>query len=162
MKSLMTLMVACLCVGQAVAADSPAKVSSPSAARLQAATQLLQVLNAQKVAVASAGAMVNAMIQSNPMMGPYRAVMMQWAEKTLSWQQVGPKFARLYAVAFTRSELEDLIRFYQTPTGQKAIQELPMLATQGALLGQQLARAHIPELRQMIKARAAQLQKASP
>ncbi|MHB1870536.1 MAG: DUF2059 domain-containing protein [Steroidobacteraceae bacterium] len=152
----------CLCVGQAFAADSPAKVSSLSPARLQAATELLQVLIAQKVALALADALVNAMIQSNPMMGPYRAVMMQWTEKTLSWRQVGPKFARLYAVAFTRSVLEDLIRFYQTPTGQKAIRELPMLATQGALLGEQIARAHIAELRQMIKARAAQLQKVSP
>ncbi len=162
MKSLMTVMVACLCIGPAFAADSPAKVSSPSPARLQVAMELLQVLNAQKIAVASAGAMVNAMIHSNPMMGPYRDVMMQWAEQTLSWPQVGPKFARLYAQAFTRSELEDLIRFYQTPTGQKAIRELPMLATQGALLGEQIARAHTPELRQMIKARAAQLQKNAP
>lgn len=162
MKSLMTVVLACLCVGQAFAADGSAKPANPSPARMQAAMELLHVLDAQNVTVASVGAMVNAMIQANPMMGPYRAVMMQWAEKTLSWQQMGPKLARLYAGAFTRSELADLTRFYETPSGQKAIRELPMLATQGALLGEAMAREHIPELRQMIKARAAQLQNVSP
>lgn len=130
--------------------------------RLTVATELLQVMHGKEVFAATSAAMVDAMIHGHPMLGPYRGVLLQWAQRYLSWKEMRPKMARLYARAFTARELEDLIRFYGTPTGQKAIRELPMLARRGALIGEQMARQHLPQLRQMIKARAAQLEKKSP
>lgn len=157
MKMMLAAMVGCLLVSHAFAADKPL-----SAGRMKAATALLHVLNAQKVATAGADAMVNVMIRTHPMMAPYRGVMRKWARKTLSWSRIAPKLARLYASAFTESQLHDLIRFYKTPTGQKAVREMPKLERQGAMIGARMAMRHVAELRRMIKSRAAQLQKASP
>lgn len=156
MKILAALIVGSLLSVHAFAADNP------PTQRVKAASELLHVLHADRAARASAGAMINVMIATHPMMAPYRGVMLQWADKYLSWAQLGPKMARLYAQAFTETQLHDLIRFYKTPTGRKAVRMLPQLARQGVVIGERIARQHIGELRQMIKARAAQLQKASP
>lgn len=156
MKIIAALMVGCLFSMHAFAAGEP----SPD--RVRSATELLHILHAEKASAMGASVMINAMIQSNPMMEPYRGVMMKWAQKYLSWRRMGPKIARLYANAFSEAQLRDLIRFYKTPTGQKAIRELPELTRQAAMVGEQVARKHIGELSRMIKARAAQLNKVSP
>lgn len=135
---------------------------SPVANRMQAATQLLRVMDARQAEAVEFGAMADAIIKGNPMLGPYRSVIIQWAEKYMSWQKMGPKLAALYSRAFTRAELEDLIRFYETPTGRKAVRVLPELAKEGTLIGETVAHQHIRELQRMIKARTAELEKVPP
>lgn len=157
MKIVTAVIIGCLFSIHAWAADSP-----PSAERMKAATELLHLLNVEKSTMAGVDIMMNMTIHSHPMMAPYRGVIMQWAKKYLSWPQLGPKLTRLYANAFTRPQLRDLIRFYKSPTGQKAVREMPKLAQQGAIIGEQIARKHIADLQRMIKARTAQLQKVSP
>ena len=152
MKVLAAFLVGCLCATHAVAAERLA----PS--RLRAATELLHVMHYKNVSAATDASVVDAMIHAHPMLGPYRGVLVKWANTYLSWGALQPKMERLYASAFTTAELEELIRFYATPIGQKAIRELPMLAEHGALIGEALARQHLPQLRQMIKARAEQLE----
>jgi hypothetical protein len=132
----------------------PRPVRRPAAA--------LQVTGAAHAAQASSEATVDNLIKAQPMMEPYRNVIMDWAAKYVSWQQLEPQMAALYANAFTASELQDLIHFYQTPTGRKAAAVMPDLAKQAILIGSNLARQHIPELQQMIRVRASELQKASP
>lgn len=157
MKILAALMLGSLLSIHAFATDSPVP-----AQRLKTAAELLHVLHAERSAMAGVDVMIDMMIRNHPMMAPYRAVMMRWAKKYLSWSRMGPKMVRMYANAFTESQLRDLIRFYNTPTGRKAVRELPKLERRGAMIGEQMAMRHTAELQQMIKARAAQLQKASP
>jgi hypothetical protein len=156
MKSIASLVVGCLLVTCALAAQPP----SPK--RMRAATELLQVMGAQRAAQASSEATVDNLIEAQPMMAPYRSVITAWAAKYVSWQELEPQMAALYANAFTSSELQDLIRFYESPTGRKAAAVMPGLARHAILIGSDLARQHIPELQQMIRARAAELQKSSP
>jgi hypothetical protein len=168
LKVLASLVVGCLLVTSAFASDSPAPSaslstlpavsSSASPQRMQAAMELLTVMGAQRASEAGIQATLDNLIASRPMMAPYRSVFMAWAARYVSWQQLEPRIALLYANAFTRSELEDLIHFYQTPTGRKAAQVMPDLAKQAMLVGSSLAREHTPELQQMIRERAAQLQ----
>ncbi len=151
MKIFVPLLAGCLIATHAVAGEAPA---TP---RLQAATQLLNVMDAQRAAAAGFSTMADVMIKANPMLAPYRSVILQWAHKYMSWQQMGPQLATLYASAFTRAQLQDLIRFYQTPTGQEAVRLLPELAQEGAVIGEAMARQHLPQLREMLKTRTAQL-----
>lgn len=102
------------------------------------------------------------LIASQPKMAPFRSVFMAWAARYVSWQELGPRIAALYANSFTKPELEDLIHFYETPTGRKAAQVMPDLSKQAMLVGASIAREHTPELQQMIRARAAQLKAAAP
>jgi hypothetical protein len=154
-------MIASLIVGCLLATQAFAAASAPPA-NLQAASELLQVMGARQASEAGTQAMIDNLLNSQPMMQPFRDVFTQWAAKYLAWQQLEPQMAALYANAFTKAELEELIRFYKSPTGSKAARVMPDLTKQAMVIGSAIAQQHLPELQQMIKARAAQLQKAAP
>lgn len=156
MKVIASLIVGCLLATSAFAADTPAPGPSPE--RMKAATQLLTIMGAERASQAGIQATLDNLINSRPMMAPYRSVFMAWAAKYVSWQELEPRIAALYANAFTTAQLQDLIHFYQTPTGRKAAEVMPDLAKQAMLVGSDIAREHTPELQQMIRARAAELQ----
>jgi hypothetical protein len=136
-------------------------VESPSETHQQAATELLKVMNLERTMMAGATAMADAMIQQNQVLGPYRDVLLKWAEKFLTWEAFGPKLVALYAESFTEAELRDMITFYKTPTGQKALALMPELMRRGAMLGGEVAKEHTQELEQMVGERAAELGKLS-
>jgi len=58
----------------------------------------------------------------------------------------------LYAEAYTHQEVRDLLAFYQSPTGKKAVAATPGLMRGGEKIGQELARGIGPELQQRIDA----------
>jgi uncharacterized protein len=153
MRMLASLIVGCLLATQAFAADT----ASP--ANLQAATELLQVMGARQASEQGTTSMIDSLLKAQPMMQPYHDVFTQWATQYLTWQQIEPQMAQLYAKAFTTAELQDLIRFYKSPTGRKAARVMPALTKQAMQIGTGIAQAHLPELQQMIKDRAAELQK---
>ena len=106
-------------------------------------------------------AMADAMIRQNPVLGPYRDVILQWASKFMTWKNFEPKFVDLYANSFTADELRQLDAFYRTPVGQKAPTLMPEMTQRGALIGSGVTQQHLGELQQMIRERAAELTKLS-
>lgn len=50
------------------------------------------------------------------------------------------QFAKLYALKFTEQELDDILMFYRSDTGRKAIREMPKLTHEGMTLGAQWGR----------------------
>ena len=48
----------------------------------------------------------------------------------------------LYEKEFTQDEIKELVVFYRTPLGQKALQKLPALSQAGAKLGEKYANKH--------------------
>ncbi|MDE2304430.1 MAG: DUF2059 domain-containing protein [Gammaproteobacteria bacterium] len=155
MKPAMTVftLTGLLIGGSAFAVDPPVN------ARLAAANRLVDMVGIQATVRASEEGMVSSMIAGNPMLGPYRDVILNWAGQYLSWEALRPQLVQMYAKTFTKAELADLIRFYASPAGRKLVEVSPQLTRQSMAIGQGLARDHIPELQQMIKARAEQLSK---
>ena len=70
--------------------------------------------------------------------------------KNLSFEKLKPEFIRIYTDAFSQQEIDDMIEFYQTPTGKKTIELMPDLMGQGAEIGQAKVQANIAELQDMI------------
>jgi hypothetical protein len=134
-----------------------AAVADTSASHKQAATDLIDLMGLERQMMGGAAAMVDAMSSQNPSLAPYRDVILEWSESIMTWDAFGPKMIDIYTEAFSENELRDLIVFYKTPTGQKAIKLMPELVQKGAQLGAQEAQAHIPRLQQMIEARKAEL-----
>jgi uncharacterized protein len=143
-----------ICVPVAAADD-------PSETHKKAATELLELINLEESMMGGAAAMTDVMVQQNPTLRPYRDVLLKWTEKYMTWEAFGPKVIELYTESFTEPELRDLIAFYKTPTGQKALALMPELARRGAMLGAEVANEHQEDLQQMISERAAQLEKLS-
>ncbi len=129
----------------------------PVSSHKQATLDLIQVMGIEKNTMAGANAMLNVMLDQNSQMEPYRDVLTRWAQKTLSWERMGPRMIDLYMKAFTEAEIRELIVFYKTPTGQKSLQQMPMLMEEGAKIGAELAQENQSELEAAIKARAKEL-----
>jgi uncharacterized protein len=154
MRHLVVGLIAIAAVGlPAVAADSPSETHK------QAATELLRVMDVERTMIGGASAMTDAMVQQNAMLAPYRDVILKWAGTFMTWETFGPKFVTLYTESFTESELRDLLAFYRTPTGKKALAVMPDLMQRGAMLGGEVAKEHAPELERMVRERATELEK---
>ena len=130
----------------------------PTGDHAEAAIELLEIMDAERTMMGGATAMTDAMTQQNPMLMPYRDVILTWAESFMTWEVFGPKLVNLYTEAFSEDEIEALIAFYQTPTGQKSIDLMPELMSRGAMIGAEEAQKHQAELETMLRERAAELE----
>lgn len=54
----------------------------------------------------------------------------------MSWEKMKPKFVAIYDETFTKQELEDIIVFYKTPSGQHLLQKMRGLISKGSQVGQ--------------------------
>jgi uncharacterized protein len=120
---------------------------------------LLQSMGMDKAMNASIEQMMDVQLKQNPSLLPFRGVMGEFFRKHMSFDALKDQFAEIYGNAFTSNELEDIIRFYQTPTGKKSIQLMPQLMSQGAEIGMAQVRRHMPELQQMVQQEAERLKK---
>ena len=131
--------------------------TSASASHRQAAVDLIDLMGLEEQMMGGASAMVDAMSSQSPELRPYRDVILEWAESIMTWETFGPQMTDIYVRAFSENELKDLVAFYKTPTGKKAISLMPELMQQGAQLGANEAQKHVPRLQQMIEARRAEI-----
>jgi len=102
------------------------------AAPSPAAEELVRLLYDSEDLNGIAGVVVDAKIQADPQLQPYREVMLTWLKKALSWDSLGPSMVRLYASELSEAELRDLIAFYKTPTGRKLLARGPSM-TEGMI-----------------------------
>ncbi|HZM69481.1 MAG TPA: DUF2059 domain-containing protein [Candidatus Cryosericum sp.] len=133
-----------------------------SSAADEAATELLLVMDVERMMMGGASAMTDSIIQDNAGLAPYRDVILEWAGKVMTWDALAPKLVTMYTESFTESELRDLAAFYRTPAGRKALSVMPELMRRGAMLGSQVANEHMDELQEMLQKRAEQLEKQPP
>ncbi|HSS76500.1 MAG TPA: DUF2059 domain-containing protein [Thermoanaerobaculia bacterium] len=131
-----------------------------SSVHRQAAVELLQMMDLEKTMRSTLSAMLDAQINGNPEMAPYRDVFQSWIERYFSWDALKPRMIDLYVQAFTEPELRDMIAFYKTPTGQKSLTKLPALMQQGGQLGAEIVQQHKTELEKMMRARKHELDEA--
>ena len=148
------LVVACLLM---FSLSMPA-FAEPTASHIQAAEALLAATNMEKVLTDATNVTLTAQISANPTLVPFEGTMREFLGKYMGYQALKPDLVKLYADAFTESELKELTAFYNTPTGKKAINSMGDLMAKGAALGQQKVMEHQDELIQMIQKRAAELQ----
>jgi hypothetical protein len=137
------------CAGGARAADD---------AEDEAARELLQAMQVEKVVKDGAAAMVDVMIQTNPRMAPFRDVIADWSNKVMTWKAMSPGIIDAYKDSFTADEMRKITAFYRTPEGRKLLEKMPELMRRQAQIGTSLAQAHQEELRDKIEARAKELE----
>jgi hypothetical protein len=78
-------------------------------------------------------------------------VFSKWFAEEIKWEDIKPKMAEIYVQQFTEQELKELHAFYQTPTGQKAIEKLPIVMQQGAVIGREYAQNKSQSLETKLK-----------
>lgn len=154
-QSMVRVFAALLCVSLLALPGSGA--ASPASHRA-AAERLLATLHQEKLFNGTVERMVAIQLRQNPQLAPFKDVMLKFFRKYMSYASMKGQIVNLYMGAFTEKELDDINAFYHTPTGQKTVRILPKLMSEGAQIGVQQVRAHMGELRAMIRARAEELQ----
>jgi hypothetical protein len=86
--------------------------------------------------------------------------MVAFFNRHMRYDSVKPDLLRIYANAFTASELREINAFYATPTGRKTIELLPALMAQGGQIGVNRVTANMGELEEMIQAESQRLRKS--
>ena len=89
-------------------------------------------------------------LKINPQLALVKDVMEEFFRKYMGWEAIKAEFTKLYMEAFTKDEVDEMIRFYQSPVGQKAAELSPELMEKGGEIGRKMVEAHLPELKQMI------------
>jgi hypothetical protein len=142
----------------ALAAVIPAAVSGadkPKDTHFLAAMRLLKITNTEKTLDTSMNQMLKIQMQAKPALRPYENVMKKFLRKYISWDTLKNDLAKLYMAEFTEKELNEIIAFYKTPTGKKAIEKIPVIMQKSAQLSVQRIQEHKSELQEMIRAEQA-------
>ncbi|WP_341501873.1 DUF2059 domain-containing protein [Gallaecimonas sp. GXIMD4217] len=67
----------------------------------------------------------------------------------MSWQKLEGPMTDLYLKHFSEKEIQDLLAFYKTESGQAVLAKMPQLMGESMQLGQQMAMALMPQLQQL-------------
>jgi hypothetical protein len=68
-----------------------------------------------------------------------------------TWERMKPAFVGLYDETFTLEELQGIVAFYKSPTGQVLLMKMPSIVTRSTQIGQAQIRDVVPELERMTK-----------
>jgi hypothetical protein len=75
-----------------------------------------------------------------------RATIDKWYDAEINFDDIRPKMVEIYVKDFTEDDLKQILAFYQSPVGQKAIKNLPTVMREGAMVAQEYTKAKIPSL----------------
>ncbi|NIS95288.1 MAG: DUF2059 domain-containing protein, partial [Nitrosopumilaceae archaeon] len=89
----------------------------------------------------------------------YEDILQNFYNKYSNWDVVKEEVLKMYTETFTEKELKELTAFYKSPTGQKALSEMPPLMVKTIALGQKNIEKHLPELQAEIEKRRAEKKK---
>ncbi|WP_461537347.1 DUF2059 domain-containing protein [Spongorhabdus nitratireducens] len=89
----------------------------------------------------------------------FEDVIREWATQVTGWEVLQPKIAELYKSSFTEAELNDMLVFYGSETGQKFLQLQPLISTRIRQMGTEAAQQNRGRLKTMLQNRAEELKR---
>lgn len=122
---------------------------APMSPHEKAARELVRLVGADRLALEGIESTMW-MMDGEPEISLQKDVIRAWCQKQFADADLEKEMVRLYMDRFSEKELREVIAFYKTPTGRKAIETLPELMRQGATLGMQKAQEHAVELQEML------------
>ena len=69
----------------------------------------------------------------------------------MSWQKMKPQYVQLYRDTFEQEEIDGLLAFYASPTGQAFVNKMPIVLQKSMALSQSLMQAIIPKMTAAMK-----------
>lgn len=77
--------------------------------------------------------------------------LMKILSSALNWDALEPEYAKLYAAAYTEQQIDDLLAFYKSPTGQVMIEKMPVLMQEANAVVQKRMADAMPQIQKLIK-----------
>ena len=69
----------------------------------------------------------------------------------IEWEKLKPDFVKLYADAFTEEQLDDILTFYRSPSGQAMLGRMPELLPKAMEISQRRMTEIMPQLQQLLR-----------
>ena len=129
----------------------PATTTTISPRHQQAAEAMVNMIASAESYNQTIDQMLVMQLNQNPSMKKVEPEMRAFFNKYMGWEIIRPEMATIYAREFTEPELREIIKFYQTPVGQKMAARLPQLMQAGMEVSQRRVQEHLPELQKMIQ-----------
>ncbi len=70
-------------------------------------------------------------------------------KQQMSWDKMEPMYIDLYRQTFTQKEVNDILAFYRTPSGQSMIEKMPVLMTRVMQTAQSMVATLMPQLQKI-------------
>lgn len=110
----------------------------------EAAKQMVEVANLDKM-LSAMYQQINTVITQNLLAkdpclksieGPLTALLTKYDQKILNADVVKSEIQKVYQTEFTEDEIKQIVAFYKTPAGKKALEKAPILAAKGMEIAQ--------------------------
>jgi hypothetical protein len=99
-------------------------------------------------------------VKQQQIMDDMRARMIGVFKESFSWEKIEPMMTDIYRKDFTQREVDDMLKFYRSPTGHSVVDKLPLAMQQAGQAVQSMLPPMIEKLQQIQKDGAAQLKAA--
>lgn len=139
---------------------SPPAIAPADSAHPETIEQLLVVADMEHMYAQSMEASITAQLKANPQLAPYEDILRAFMMKYASYASMKPDFIKIYRATFSEADMQETIRFYQSPFGRRLMAKLPALMAQSSEMSAQHVQAHLPELIADIQAKAGAAQVA--
>ena len=148
---------------------TPAQQAIAAMSYDQKATKFLEIIHADKLATPAymqIQAMFEQLAEASKLpdsakrvaLERYQAQANAVLDKAVGWDVIKQDVVRLYTTNFTDAELGQMIDFYESPTGQKMLRQLPEVTNQTELLiRQRVVENAAPQINSIIQAMAKEL-----
>ena len=156
--------VALVCAsGQVFAAAASHAASAETFLKLAHADKLgtpvymqVQQMFAQRFEQTKAPAAKKALLET------YQAKANTALDQAIGWDKLKPDMVKLYTANFSESELNDLVKFYQSPLGKKVLEKMPQLTQQSAQMTQAKLESAVPVVNKLLEDMTNELVPAAP
>ena len=100
--------------------------------------------------------------EQKKIMADYQAKTLQIVLDSMGWKTMEPEFVTLYTQNFTEEEIDGMVAFYKSPTGQSVLNKMPQLMTAAMQLTQSRMVDIQPKLKALTEDLTKQLEEATP
>jgi hypothetical protein len=94
---------------------------------------------------------LNVTPDQSPLIDKFWNKMFDLMKEEMSWEKTKEDFIQLYISVYTEEELQELIKFYESPVGQKMIAKMPLLMQQTMAISQKYTANMMPKIQKMVK-----------
>ncbi|EGU39628.1 hypothetical protein VII00023_12753 [Vibrio ichthyoenteri ATCC 700023] len=133
MKALLGFVLSIGLVGSAYASTSPSNESVEKMLQVMKIDE--QILGGFEAMLPIVNQLAQRMELNSSETEQLKDIYRDWFNNDLDQELIKQQVVDLYAETFTEQDIQNMIQFYQTPTGQKTIEKAPELAKMGAQFG---------------------------
>jgi hypothetical protein len=97
---------------------APAPIAPADSAHPETIEQLLVVADMEHMYAQSMESGIAAQLKANPQLAPYEDILRAFMGKYASYASMKPDFIKIYRATFSEADMQETIRFYQSPFGR--------------------------------------------